>query len=131
MSDVARVDINIYQGADWAVQIYWTSGDMRPYSVQAPMRMEIRDQLGQVPVVLQTNQTSEDLETNPDNQQILFNPESGLIQLHLTGDETSVLAPGMYDYDLWVHYKSTVGVVAKRAILVGRVIVQGRITQNV
>ena len=130
----ARVDFEIDQGADWAFQVYWTNGTNLPYFVQAPMRMEIRDQVGQVAVTLQTNDTSEDADSDPDNQSILFNPETGLIQLMLTADQTDNLsAQNSYSYDLFVNYVDTAGSgnVRKKRLLAGSIEVNGRITRNV
>jgi hypothetical protein len=132
MSTAAQLDLVVDQGADWATQIYWTTGENIAYTVLAPMRMEVRDDYGGVPVVLYTNDTSEDETADPDNQSILFNSESGLIQLQMRAAQTNLLGPGHYSYDLFVSYKDlTTGFVRLRRLLAGSVIVNRRVTQNV
>lgn len=134
MGTAARLDLEMDQGADFAFQVYWTTGTNRPYYVVSPMRMEIRDQVGQVAITLQTNDTSQDEDGDPDNQSILYNSESGLIQLQITADQTDLLsAQNSYVYDLFAHYVDDMGsgAVRKKRLITGTVTVNGRYTQNV
>lgn len=133
MSASANVDLSMDQGADFAVQIYWTSGENLPYQVQSPMRMEIRNDVGGVVATLQTNETSEDLENQPDNQSIMYNSDSGLIQLYLTAEQTDLIPAGTHTYDLFVSYldSNITQRVRKQRLLYGKVMVDGRITKNV
>lgn len=133
MSTAAQLDINIDQGSDYAAQIYWTTGAGAPFFLQGPMRMEIRDTVGGVALTLQTSDTSDDDDADPD-QTILFNEESGLIQLYLSGEQTDLLSPDVaYVYDLFCHYldSAITGKIRKRRLIAGRVHVFGRTTQNV
>ena len=129
---MANVDLQIDQGADWAAQIYWTDGEGNPYQVTGPMRMEIRNEVGGVALTLQTNESSEDVD-NPDDQSILFNSESGLIQLYLTAAQTATVGPGSYRYDLFTHYSDTAltGRVRLQKLISGSVLVQGRVTSSI
>lgn len=129
----AKVDFDIYEGEDWAVQLWWTNGDNVPYFVAPPIRMEIRNSVGGVVITLQSNETSTDFDSDPDNQSILYNSESGLIQLHIKSEDTDKLgASGAYLYDLFTHYRDPVtGKVRKRPLITGKVNVTRRVTQNV
>ena len=133
MSVAANVDLSLDQGADFAVQIYWTSGENKAFKVQGPMRMEIRNQVGNVVHTLQTNETSEDEESNPDNQSIMYNSESGLIQLFIDSASSDLIPPGANTYDLFVSYldSDVTQKVRKIRLLYGKVLVSARITQNV
>jgi hypothetical protein len=133
MTTSALVDLEMDQGSDWAVQIYWTTTGNQPYSIQSPMRMEIRNRVGGVVAVLQTNQFSGDnVEDDPD-QSIIYNSASGLIQLQLTAAETEAMGSGQFDYDLFVSYldSAVTGRVRTKRLISGHVLVNGRITQNV
>lgn len=130
MSTAARVDLEMDQGADFAIQIYWTTTENNPYSIQSPMRMEIRNSVGNVAATLQTDEDSTEDDTEAS---ILYNSESGLIQLQLTAEETDALGPGQFDYDLFVSYldSAITGRVRTKRLIAGRVSVNGRVTQNV
>lgn len=133
MSTAAQVDIELDQGSDFAIQIYWTTTENIPYSIQSPMRMEIRNSVGGVVQVLQIGTTDEDEVLDPDDATILYNPESGLVQLQLTSAQTDAIGPGLYDYDLFLSYLDSgiTGRVRTKRLIAGRVKVNGRITQNV
>jgi hypothetical protein len=132
MSVAFRVDLEMDQGSDWASQIYWTDASSTPFTVTGPMRMEIRNDVGGVVITLQTNDTSTDELSDPDNQSILYNSESGLIQLQVRGTDTNKLAPGNYLYDLFVHYTDSVtGFVRVKRLIEGIVAVNRRVTQNI
>jgi len=126
----ARIDID--QGGDWATQIYVTDSENHPMLVVGPMRMEIRNEVGGVAVTLQTDETSEDQSGDVDNQSISYNTESGLIQLYLSAEQTALMAPGQYSYDLFIHFSDPImNKVRKRKLIGGTVSVTGRVTQNV
>lgn len=133
MSVAANVDLSMDQGADFACQLYWTSGENQPYKVQGPMRMEIRNSVGNVVCTLQTNETSEDEDSQPDNQSIAYNSDSGLIQLYIDAAQSDLIAGGSYDYDLFVSYldSNITQRIRKQRLLYGKVHVNGRITKNV
>lgn len=132
MATAAQMDITLDQGADWSCQLYWTRGDNRPYFLVAPMRMEIRDQVNNVAVTLQTNDSStDDGDADPDDRTILFNSETGLVQLELSDEQTDRLSPqNSYVYDLFVHHADETGTVRKKRLVYGQVFVNGRITRN-
>lgn len=133
MSVAANVDLSLDQGSDFACQIYWTSGENKAFKVQGPMRMEIRNQVGNVVCTLQTNETSEDEENQPDNQSIMYNSDSGLIQLFIDAEQTNLIAAGTHTYDLFVSYldSDVTQRIRKTRLVYGHVYVHGRVTQNV
>lgn len=114
----------IDQGADWAVQIQWSSPSNTPYTVMAPMRMEIRGAGGQLLYALHT-----DDEGATDFDSIDYNSENGLIQLQLDSSTTKGFPPGTYAYDLFVSYSDSDRVRTIRLIN-GTAVVNGRITQD-
>ena len=109
-----NVDLVIDQGEDWTAQIIWTDYYDNPVAVSTPMRMTIKSPYGAivrelvVPVSVGAGEIPE----------IAYNPESGLIQLHLDADQTRVLQPGAYPYDLWVSVTDDVyaGIQSKKLI---------------
>lgn len=131
MSSAARVDLEVDQGADFGIQIYWTSTESIAFPVIGPMRMEVRDSVGNVAVTLQTTEDSENMVTGTSS--ILYNTESGLIQLNMSAAQTELLSAGAYDYDLFVSYTDNVvtGTIRKTRLIHGKVHVNGRITRNV
>lgn len=133
MSTAANVDLSMDQGADFACQLYWTSGENQPYNVMGPMRMEIRNSVGNVVATLQTNETSEDEENQPDNQSIGYNSDSGLIQLYIDAATSDLIPAGVHDYDLFVSYldSNITQRIRKQRLLYGKVMVNGRITHHV
>lgn len=129
MSTAANVDLSLDQGSDFGVQIYWVDGDRTPFTVLSPMRMEIRSELGQVMFTLQTD----DDQLDPTQQTILYNSESGLIQLNIPSTATQNFPPGIYNYDLWVTYQDNVVTNATRLrpLIRGTIYVNGRVTKVV
>lgn len=128
MSSSAPVDLDIDQGADFGVQIYWTSMDQQPFTVLAPMRMEIRDDVGNTMYTLATSDG-----TVSGTQTILYNSETGLIQLMIPATDTTDFPPGRYNYDLFVTYQDNAVTNATRIyrLLSGNVFVERRWTRNV
>jgi len=129
MTNAAYADLVIDQGADFAVQLYWTDYNNNPFTVLSPMRMDMKAATGQIVATLNTNDDANDLET----PSIVYNSDSGLIQLQLPPSVTSTIAPGDYSYDLFVTYQDQLSNSSTRLakILYGRVFVNGRVTKNV
>ena len=129
MSSSALVDLDIDQGADFGVQLYWTSMDQQPFTVLAPMRMEIRDNVGNT---LYTLTTTDGASSGP-GQTILYNSSTGLIQLMIPAADTNNFAPGVYNYDLFVTYQDNDVTNATRLqrLIRGSVFVNKRVTLNV
>lgn len=128
MSNAAPVDIDIDQGADFGVQIYWTSMDQQPFTVLAPMRMEIRDAVGNTLYTLATNDGDTTATTT-----ILYSSDTGLIQLMIPAADTTNFPAGVYSYDLFVTYQDNAVTNATRLarLLRGNVYVDRRTTQYV
>lgn len=128
MSNAASVDLEIDQGADYGVQLYWTSMDQEPFTVLAPMRMEIRDDVGNTMYTLATADGSA-----TGTQTILYNSDSGLIQLMIPAADTANFPPGRYNYDLYVTYMDNTVTNATRItkLVGGNVYVERRITRSV
>jgi hypothetical protein len=127
MSEAVSIDLAIDQGADFGVQIYWTDASNTPFTVTAPMRMDIKADTGQVMHSMVTI-TNEDEESS-----ILYNSESGLIQLMMSSAETDAIPAGRYDYDLFVTYQDNevTNETRLKRLLHGKVFVYGRVTKNV
>lgn len=127
MSEAASLDISVDQGTDFGIQIYWTDGANTPFTVMAPMRMDIKSETGQVIHSLMTGVADD--EATP----ILYNSESGVIQLEIPADVTDSFASGSYDYDLFVTYQDSAVTNSTRLtrLLRGRVHVYRRVTQDV
>lgn len=129
MSTAGRVDLEIDQGADFGLQIFWVDGDQVPFTVLSPMRMEIRNETGQVAYALQTD----DAAPADAIKTIIYNSDSGLIQLNIPAVDTANLRPGTYFYDLFVTYvdnEVTLETRLKR-LIAGNISVNGRVTRNV
>ena len=128
MSTSALVDLEIDQGADYGVQLYWTSMDQQPFTVLAPMRMEIRDDVGNTMYTLATTDG-----TSTGTQTILYNSSSGLIQLMIPAADTAGFPAGVYQYDLFVTYQDNAVTNATRLqrLIRGNVYVNKRVTQSV
>lgn len=129
MTNAAYADLVIDQGADFAVQLYWTDYNNNPFTVLSPMRMDIKASTGQIVATLNTNDEANDLET----PSIVYNSDSGLIQLQLPPAITSTITPGDYSYDLFVTYQDQLTTSSTRLakLMYGRVFVNGRVTRNV
>lgn len=128
MSSSAVVDLEIDQGADFGVQIYWTTMDQQPFTVLSPMRMEIRDDVGNT---LYTLATSDGAVAG--SETILYNSDSGLIQLMIPAADTANFPAGRYNYDLFVTYQDNDVTNATRLARLqrGSVTVNKRTTRNI
>lgn len=128
MSTAGIVDIDIDQGADFGCQFYWTTMDQTPYTVLAPMRMEIRDDVGNTLYTLATADGS-----TTSTQTILYNSDTGLIQLMIPAADTATFPAGRYNYDLFVTYQDNAVTNATRLkrLVKGNVYVDKRYTRNV
>lgn len=133
MSTAARIDLEMDQGADFAIQLYWTTTENEPYSLQSPMRMEIRNSVGGVVATLQTDDQGGDGIEDDEDKSIIYDSDSGLIQLQLTAEETNSMGHGLFDYDLFVSYldAAVTGRVRTKRLIAGKVKVNARITSNV
>ena len=130
MTTAGNVDLTLDQGADFGIQIYWTDANNTPFTVLSPMRMDVKSEVGTVVHSFFTDDEAEG-SMNPPN--ILYNFESGLIQLTMSAQETLALNAGTYDYDLFVTYQDNVITQATRLkrLIYGKFIVQGRVTASV
>jgi|SRR6476620_6786998 len=124
MSTAASVDIALDQGADFGIQIYWVDAQQQPFTVLSPMRMDIKDEVGNI---IQTLVTNDD---DPSNPTILYNSDAGLVQLMLTAAQTALMVPGLYNYDLFVTYQDNAVTLATRVkkLITGTILVNGRVT---
>lgn len=129
MSVAGQVDLELDQGADFGVQVIWTDFEQEPFTVLSPMRMEIRNDSGQIAYTLQTNDNPQD----GDIETILYNSASGVIQLMIGADITATFRSGIYNYDLFVTYQDNELTNATRThrLIAGSLIVNKRVTQNV
>lgn len=112
-------DFTIEQGADWAVQIFWTNeqtGD--PIKATGPMEMDI--------VSDKTSQRLLRLDDGGNGGIDTGGAPYGIIQLSIDDATTQMFAPGMYHYDLFVY---SAGPPLQRVrLLTGRVSVVSQVT---
>lgn len=128
MTNAGLVDLVLDQGTDWIVQLYWTDQYAVPFSVVPPIRMQVRDQLGQVVLERKFDTTTDGFGV----QTILYNSATGLIQVLCSAEESADIAPGVYHYDLFSGYSDNTAEGGYRVskIIQGRFIVEGRITRD-
>jgi hypothetical protein len=129
MSTAGIADLSLDQGADFGIQIYWTDAQNNPFTVLSPMRMEIKNSVGGIVYALQTDDDAP-VDTV---QTILYNPDSGLIQLMIPAVDTAKLAAGSYVYDLFITYLDNAVTQATRTkrLIAGSVLVNGKVTSHV
>ena len=129
MSTAGIVDLSLDQGADFGIQIYWTDESSQPYTVLSPMRMEIKNSVGGIVYALQTD---DDAPVDA-VQTILYNSDSGLIQLMIPASDTLNIKAGSYVYDLFITYLDNAVTQATRTkrLIAGTVLVNGRVTSHV
>lgn len=129
MSTAGIVDLELDQGADFGIQIFWTDGGNNPFTVLSPMRMDIKSDLGQIIHTLETDDNAADDVLVP----ILYNSDSGLVQLNIDAASTALFPEGNYAYDLFVTYQDNIITKATRLrrLIAGRITVNGRVTQSV
>ena len=125
MSESVVVNLSVDQGADFALQAYWTDAGNNPFTVLHPMRMDIRASTGQL---IHSMSSASDPDEQPD---ILYNSDSGLIQLVIPASVTSVMGSGEYAYDLFISYQdeATAQVFTKK-LMRGTIYVYGRVTKD-
>lgn len=130
MSNAAQVDLSVDQGADFAIQIHWTDAGNNPFTILPPMRMEIKANTGQV---LHTLTTGVYDESGLDESNLLYNSESGLLQIRLTSEQTANFPSGSHRYDLFVTYQDDAvsGSTKLVRLIQGQVHVHGRVTTGV
>lgn len=129
MSTAGEVDLVLDQGADFGIQIYWTDAESNPFTVLSPMRMDVKNDVGGIVTTLQT-----DDEAPVDAVvTILYNSDSGLIQLNLPASVTATMPTGTYRYDLFVTYQDNAQTNTTRLkrLIEGNLTVQGRVTTGV
>lgn len=127
MSESPVLNIAIDQGADFNAQIYWTDAGNNPFTVLHPMRMDIKSDTGQV-----VHSLSSGLPEDEGESGILYNSDSGLIQLNIPAAATSLFAAGIYAYDLFVTYSDEAASrTAQKRLIRGNIYVYGRVTQSV
>ena len=129
MSTAGIVDLALDQGADFGIQIYWVDAQKQPFTVLSPMRMDIRNEVGAIIESLMTD----DEELDESLKTITYNTDSGLIQIMLPAARTSLLTPGLYEYDLFVTYQdnAVTELTRLKKLVAGSILVNGRVTQSV
>jgi len=90
------VDLVMDQGEDWSVQIFWTDMYNNAIEVADPMRMDIKNDAGQVIYALQYGSLEGSVAV------IDYAGPTGFIQLQIPSAITRDLVPGNYFYDLFV-----------------------------
>lgn len=121
----ANVPLIIDQGEDFTAQIIWTDDAGSAQAVTAPMRLDIAGAGGQIITSLDT-----EVPADPDEiPELSYSSDIGLIQIHIPNSQTAALAPGQYQYDLFVTVGGEVyGGPQRHKLLAGDVIVNKRIT---
>src|SRR5690606_12658703 len=134
-----RVDLSVDQGADFAVEIYWTDYNNNPFPIQAPIRMDVRGEVRGTLVELVAYPGGEQGEYR-DDVTVKYSSERGRIQPLLSSEKTKSLPAGNYFYDLFVTYRDSyqdvvtgdmINATRLAKIMYGRMAVHGRVTQNV
>lgn len=137
MSNAVRVDLSVDQGADFAVEIYWTDYYNNPFSIEAPIRMDVRDEVTTV-MEFVAHPSGEEGELSEDIS-VRYNTERGLIQLVISSEKTKDVPPGNYFYDLFVTYRDQfqdpatgemMNSTRLAKIMYGRMAVRARVTRN-
>ena len=135
MTESVRWDIVIDRATDFAMQIHWTNEDNEPYSVSAPIRMQVKSDAGV---------TAIDFVTDPEmsslgGASITYNTDLGIIQLAADSSSTDV-PEGTYFYDMYATYFDeqldtstgfTYEVPRHVKLIEGKFVVKGRITKDV
>lgn len=136
----AYADLDISQGEDFALQLFWTDQINQPYKVCHPMRLQARAATGQTVLDLFTADQAEELPSDA-SRTLVYSTEGGVVQAVVPSDVTNQLPAGEeLFYDLFVSYESqssdfiTGGetiTVRLAKILQGKIRVQGRVTKSV
>jgi hypothetical protein len=123
------VELIVDQGADFTAQIVWNDYTDNPIPVTLPMRMDVKSPYGQVMFSLFPPDP-----VPPDEvPAITYNTDNGLIQIHMTKEQTDLLEGGTFHYDLFATVDDgDVGTGDQLvALLYGPVTVRPRITQGI
>lgn len=136
MTDAANVDLSLDQGADFTLQINWTDSNGNPYEVIHPIRMQARARTKQLTLDLFSYGEGE---TIPEgiSPTITYSSTSGVIQVVVPASHTATIPAGMYDYDMFVSYRTSIYdlttgdeslTTRKMKLLAGLLEVEGRVT---
>jgi hypothetical protein len=123
------VDLIVDQGADFTAQIVWNDFTDNPVPVTLPMRMDVKSPFGTVMFSLFPPDT-----LPPDEVPAMtYNTDSGMIQIHMTKEQTSLLEGGSYSYDLFATVDDGDAGTGDQlvAVLYGTVNVRPRITTGI
>jgi len=139
MTEAAYADIEIDQGADFALQVIWTDVINEAYRVVHPMRLQARAATGQV--LLDLSSLDQSAETpQAVTPTLVYSTEGGVVQVIIPSSITEQLPVGELYYDLFVSYTSTSSSfltgdqstsVRRAKLLTGKIIVEGRVTKHV
>lgn len=124
----ANLPLVIDKGEDFTCQIIWTNEWDEPQTgIIAPMRMNIVGNGAQIVISLMTSEEEPEEGEIPD---IVYAPEIGMIQLHITRARTAALNPGIYQYDLFVTVNDDDEYAGNQQVrlIAGQVIVNQRVT---
>jgi len=97
MSQRDQLEVEMDQGEDFLVQMYWTDSDGKAVRVTTPARAEVRDTTGAL--VMQF--ASENSAATATKAAVTLSATSGLIQLSAPKALTRALASGRYAIDIW------------------------------
>lgn len=97
MSQRDQLEVEMDQGEDFAVQMYWTDSDGKAIRVVTPARAEVRDTTGAL--VMQF--ASENAGNTATKAAVTVSVNSGMIQLSAPKVLTRALAAGRYAIDVW------------------------------
>lgn len=123
------VELIVDQGADYTAQLVWNDFTDNPIPVTDPLRMDVKSPYGQVMFTL----FPPDPMPPDEVPAITYNTDSGLIQIHMTKEQTDLLEGGTYSFDLFVTVDDgDVGTGDQLvALLYGSVIVRPRTTTGI
>lgn len=93
-----EIEFTIDSGADFVAQIFYVGDDNEPVGIQAPARMDVKDQGGHAVMTLQTGVDADDV---PHQPAILIDGSQGFFQISIPREITTNLIPGRYVYDLF------------------------------
>lgn len=131
-------ELEIEQGADYALQIVWTDVVNEAYRVCHPIRLQARSLGGQALLDLSSvDQTTEQSEGS--TPRIIYNTEGGVLQIIVPASVTAQLPPGELYYDMFVSYESTsfdyinneeTDSIRVAKVMTGKIKVEGRVTKS-
>lgn len=124
-----RVELWVDQGADFTAQIVWNDFTDNPIPVTNPMRMDVKSPYGQVMFSLFPPETL----PPADVPAMTYNTDNGMIQIHMSKEQTQLLEGGTYNYDLFATVDDGDAGTGDQlvALLYGPIIVRPRITQGI